>query len=279
MKRLIGVMVSFCVLLVSLSAMEARLVEAFPNQVEISWDAVKGAVWYDLYLDNQPMKRVKAPTLSQRLGSNEESLRSNREYQAIVAARTAKNETLAATQIPVRTTSWAGHYYWVNLTSDDNGGKCKNLHMEVRDSSGELEMYGYFSDVSDKAVKIFPLMPISEEYPQFEYQGDGEVEFAYRSNASAFNTTNFEPKSWKIVELERKNASLRTKISTKVGIFSFKTESLLVLEVSESGEKRVLFHNTGDGLASSGIFKSPNPGEKGVFVFVEKGSLADIPKK
>jgi len=279
MKRLAAVMVFFSILLSSLSAMEARLLGSFPNQVEISWDAVKGAVWYDLYLDNQPMKRVKAPTLCQTLGSNEESLESNRNYQVIVTARNEKNETLASTQIPVRTTSWAGHYFWVNLTDDDNGGRCRNLHLEVRDSSGELEMYGYFPDLSDKAVKIFPLLPIAEEYPQFEYRGDGEVEFAYRSNASVFNTTNLEPKSWKIVELERKNSSLRTKISTKVGIFSFKAESLLAFEVSETGEKRVLFHNTGDGLASTGIFKSPNPGENGVFVFVEKGSLADIPKK
>jgi len=279
MKRLAAVMVFFSILLSSLSAMEARLLGSFPNQVEISWDAVKGAVWYDLYLDNQPMKRVKAPTLCQTLGSNEESLESNRKYQVIVTARNEKNETLASTQIPVRTTSWAGHYFWVNLTDDDNGGKCRNLHLEVRDSSGELEMYGYFPDLSDKAVKIFPLLPIAEEYPQFEYRGDGEVEFAYRSNASVFNTTNLEPKSWKIVELERKNSSLRTKISTKVGIFYFKAESLLAFEVSETGEKRVLFHNTGDGLASTGIFKSPNPGENGVFVFVEKGRLADIPKK
>ncbi len=272
-------MFSLYILLSSLSAMEARLLDSFPNQVEISWDAVKGAVWYDLYLDNQPIKRVKAPHLSQVLGSNEESLESNREYQAIVAARTVKNVTLSAMQISVRTTSWAGHYFWENFTDDDNGGKCKNLHFEVRDATGELELYSYFSDAPDKAVKIFPLMHIAEEYPQFEYQGDGDVEFAYRSNASVFNTTNIEPKSWKIVELERKNSSLRTKISTKVGIFSFKTESLLIFEVSEAGGKRVLFHNTGDGLASIGIFKSPNPGENGVFVFVEKGSLADIPKK
>ena len=279
MKRPLVVMCSFFVLLSSLSAMEVRLLSSFPNQMEISWDAVKGAVWYDLYLDNQPMKRVKAPTLRQSLGSNEESLESNREYQVIVAARTDKNVTLAAAQIPVRTTSWAGHYFWVNLTSDDNGGKCRSLHLEARDVAGELELFGHFSALTDKAVKLFPLVPIAEEYPQFEYQGDGDVELAYRSNASVFNTTSFEPKSWKIVELERKNSSLRTKISTKVGIFSFKTESLLVFEVSEAGEKRVLFHNTGDGLASSGIFKSPNPGENGVFVFVEKGSLADIPTK
>ena len=279
MKRLLVVMFCFFLLHSSLSAMEARLLDSFPNQVELSWDAVEGAYWYDLYLDGQPIKRVKAPSLSARLGSNEESLESNREYQAIVAARTAKNVTLAATQITVKTTSWEGQYYWDNLTSNDNGGKCKNLHFEVRDASGLLEMYGYFADAPDKAVKIFPLVPISDEYPQFEYRGEGDVEFAYRSNASVFNTTNIEPKSWKILELERKNSSLRTKISTKVGMFTFKTESRLVFEVSPTGQKKVLFHNTGEGLASSGIFTSPNPGENGVFVFVEKGSLADIPMK
>ncbi len=278
MKRLCVVMFMFSLLISPLFALEARLLASFPNQVEISWDAVKGAVWYDLYLDNQPIKRVKVPMLTQRLGSNEESLESNREYQVIVAARTAKNVTLAATQIPVRTTSWEGHYFWHNLTSDDNGGKCKNMHLEVRDTEESFEIFGHFPGEQD-ALRLFPLMPIAEEYPQFDYDGDGDVEYAYRINASVLNSTNFQPKSWKIVELERKNATLRTKISTKVGIFSFKTESLLAFEVSETGEKRVLFHNTGDGLASSGIFKSPNPGENGVFVFVQKGSLADIPKK
>ncbi len=258
--------------------MEARVLASYPNQVEIAWDAVKGAVWYDLYLDNQPVKRVKALTLTQRLGSNEESLESNREYQVIVAARDAKNVTLDAVQIPVRTTSWEGHYFWENLTSDDNGGKCRSLHLEVRDTAGSFELFGHFPG-KQEGLRLFPLMPISKDYPWFEYDGDGDVELAYRTNASVFNSTNIEPKSWKIVELERGNSFLRTKISTKVGIFSFKTESLMVFEVSEAGVKRVLFHNTGDGLASSGIFKSPNPGEDGVFVFVEKGSLADIPKK
>ncbi|MBI9095920.1 MAG: hypothetical protein JEY71_13700 [Sphaerochaeta sp.] len=278
MKRLLVVMFSLSVLLSSLSAMEARLLESFPNQVEISWDAVKGAVWYDLYLDNQPIKRVEASTLRQYLGSNEESLESNREYQVIVAARTAKDVTLAATQISVRTTSWEGHYIWENLTNNDNGGKCKRLHLEVRDTAEGLELYGYFPEERN-ALRLFPLVPLAEEYPQFEYHGDGDSELAFRINASIFNTTNFDPKSWKIVELEEKNSSLRTKISTKVGIFSFKTESLYIFEVSGAGEKRVLFHNTGDGLASAGIFKSPNPGENGAFVFVEKGSLADIPNK
>lgn len=278
MKRLLVMMFWFFILLSSLSAMEARLLASFPNQLEISWDAVKGAVWYDLYLGDQPIKRVKASTLSQRLGSNEESLESNREYQVIVAARTAKNETLAATQIPVKTTSWTGHYFWENLTADDNGGKCRNLHLEVRDSTGSLEVYGHFPE-EPSPMRLFPLIPFSEEYPQLEYQGDGDVERAYRTNAAVFNTTNFEPKSWKILELVEKNSSLKTKVSTTVGMFSFKTESQIVFEVSEVGEKRVLLYNTGSGLASSGIFKSPNPRENGVFVFVEKGSLADIPMK
>ncbi|HKL58240.1 MAG TPA: hypothetical protein VJ854_07545 [Sphaerochaeta sp.] len=267
MKRLIVIIVSLIVFISPLVAMEARLLGSFPNQVEIAWDAVRGAAWYDLYLDNQPMKRVKAPTLSQRLGSNKESLESNREFQAIVAARSAANETLGATQIPVRTTSWAGHYFWENFTEDDNRGRCKSMHLEIRDGQDSLEVYGYFPDQPDKALKLFPLVPFSEEYPQFEYHGSGEVESAYRTNATMLNTKNIEPKSWQILEMEAKSGSLRTKISTKVGIFSFKTESLITFEVSDVGEKRVLFHNTGDGLASSGIFTSPNPGENGVFVF------------
>lgn len=277
MKRLVAMMLVLFGLSASLAAMEARLTASFPNQLEIAWDAVKGAVWYDLYLDNQPIKRVGAPALSQRLGSNEDSLESNREYQLIVAARSAKNVTLEATQIPVRTTSWSGHYFWENLTEDDNDGKCRSLHLEVRDGSDSMEVYGYFPGQPGRPLKLFPLLPIAEEYPEFEYHGNREVEVAYRTNASVFNTTNMEPKSWRILEAEVKNSSLRTKISTKVGIFSFRTESLMIFEISEAGGKRVLFHNTGEGLASSGIFKSPNPGENGVFVFVEKGSLADIP--
>ena len=94
MKRLVAMMLVLFGLSASLAAMEARLTASFPNQLEIAWDAVKGAVWYDLYLDNQPIKRVGVPALSQRLGSNEDSLESNREYQLIVAARSAKNVTL-----------------------------------------------------------------------------------------------------------------------------------------------------------------------------------------
>lgn len=279
MKRLVLIMLSLVAFLSPLSSMEARILGSFPNQVEVGWDSVKGAVWYDLYLDSKPMKRVKASQHSQRLGSNEESLQSNREYKLLVAARDAKNVTLAATEITARTTSWAGDYYWVNLTEDDNDGKCRLLHLEVRDIEGSLELYGHFPKEPDRPLLIFPLVPFSSEYPEYSYDGQGPVELAYRTNAEVFNSTNIQPRSWRILELEEKNSSLRTKISTKVGIFSFKTESLLSFMVSETGEKKVLFHNTGDGLASSGIFRSPNPGEDGVFVFVEKGSLADIPKK
>ncbi len=267
MKRILTVTLVLFVLISSVSAMEAWVLKSYPNQVEISWSAVEGAAWYDLYLDGQSIQRVKAPTLTQRLGSNEDSLASNRDYQCIVAARSAKNVTLDAVKFAVRTTSWAGHYYWTNLTDDDNNGRCRRLHLEVRDTSEGLEVYGYFPSEPGKALKLFPLFPISEEYPQFDYQGKGEVELAYRTNATVFNTTNIEPRSWQIVEQEVKNASLRTVISTKVGIFSFKTESLMLLEVSEAGEKRVLFHNTGSGLAASGMFQSPNPGDNGVFVF------------
>lgn len=279
MKRSLLYFFIGCLFLSSLAAMEGRLLADFPNQVLISWDRVDGAVWYDLYLDDQPIRREKSSTLVGRIGSNEEALQSNKEYQVIVAARDAKNVTLDATRFTVHTSSWAGHYYWENLTSNDNHGRCRSLHLEVRDTTDGIEMYGYFADAPEIARKLFPLLPLAQEYPEFSYHGNTEVEKAYRANAAVFNTTSIEPKTWKIEEVEVKNTFFRTKVISRVGALAFKTETVLSLEVSETGEKRVLLHNTGSGLASTGVFKSPNPGEKGVFIFKEKGSSSDIPRK
>lgn len=270
MKRWVCWLFALFLALPSLYAMQGRVEKSFPNQVEVSWDRVEGAVFYDLYINREAMKRLDSQVNSSFLGSNEMPLASHTAYSVIISARDGENKTLESVEFPIRTTSWEGSYVWYNQTEDDNEGKCRKLELLVVDQDSECKVYGMFPEVSKEPLLLFPLLPFAHEYPTLSYEGESEVELAYRTNAEVFNTTSVKPKSWRILALEKKNAFLGTKMVTKVGALSFKTESWYDFIITDDGARRVLFHNTGTGLASYGIFKSPNPGEHGVFVFHEK---------
>ena len=270
MKRWVFILLTFFFSLPSAYPLQGRVERCFPNQVEVSWDRVENAVFYDLYLNREAVKRLKSSVTNTFLGSNEQPLASNTSYSVIISARDEENRTLESVEFPVLTTSWEGTYRWINLTENDNKGKCRELVLLVVDEGPVFEVYGLFPEVSKIPLLLFPLVSPDQEQNQFSYEGAGIIERTYRTNAEVFNTTSIKPKTWQVLEIEKKNAFLGIKMLTKIGALSFKTESWYEFIITEEGEKRVLFHNTGTGMASWGIFKSPNPGEHGVFVFHEK---------
>ena len=156
-KRLISV----CYLLLAAAAMLSAVslnaeAESLPTSIKLSWDAVDGAVYYDLYEKNDFIIRLSSDVLSYR----KNNLQSDTEYSFSIAARDEDNNTLDAAFIDVRTGSWDGLYEWINKTSKDNRGKMKNLMIRVETAVDSVfgqyhKLYMIMDDGSE--VQIFPL--------------------------------------------------------------------------------------------------------------------------
>lgn len=254
-------------LLSSLNAtpLALEVVGLHPNQIQLAWEPVEGAHYYDVYLDGKPMARMT--TAFAVLGSNEQSLASHTEYQVIVAARKQGNIDLAAGQKKVITSGWEGRYRWENTTEEDNKGKCKSLEFTVVYSDGSYEVFAHY----DAVYRIFPLVSDQMLGKEVSWEGEQEHQKAYRANAEVFNTTSHVPKSWSVTKMERDASRFSVEVKTRVGSLRFTTRSTYTFALSPKGEELLLFETKGDGLASWGLFSSPNPGEKGVFhcVFLE----------
>ncbi|NCC89601.1 MAG: hypothetical protein EOM01_04520 [Spirochaetia bacterium] len=231
----------------------------YPNQIHLTWEAVEGADYYDLYLDGKPMARTTDAFAV--LGSNEESLLSHTGYQIIVAARKRGDIDLAAGMKRVVTPGWEGRYRWENVTGDDNKGKCRHLDFTVVWKDGSYEVYAQY----ERMYRIFPLVPDHLIGEEVSWDGDEVYQLAYRANAEVFNTTSYKPKSWSVTKLERGADILSVEVRTRVGSLRFTTRSRYTFALSPKGEALLFFETKGDGLASWGLFQSPNPGEKGVF--------------
>lgn len=235
------------------------LVAAYPNQLHLSWEAVTGSDYYDIYLQGQPVKRVRQTSVV--VGSNENPLESHHAYEIIVAARKTGNSEVAAAKAVFATTGWEGHYRWVNLTDKDNKGKCKQLDFFV---SYTKPVYS-IELVHDRPYVVFPLLDDNRLNEEIPFEGQSEEQIAYRANAGVFNTTKFTPSVWSVTSVEYGIDGYAVEVKTKVGALSFKTRSVYRFSLSPKGEKQLLFETKGDGLASWGLFSSPNPGENGVF--------------
>jgi hypothetical protein len=249
----------------ALFAMEGTETKKFPNQVEISWSPEKNATYYDIYLDGESLERLPATVFSTCIGSNENPLCSLTDYMVIVAARDGKNNTLCYVQIPISTTGWDGSYRWHNTTDNDNNGKCRELVLVVTEDAGGRKIFCDFS--GNGLVLLFPLFPFASEYPTVDFQSEEPEAVAYRLNASVFNTTSFTPKSWKIKKMESTVSSVTTLVETMVSNMRFTTESTFCFRVSKTGEKQIVLHNSGKGIASWGMFRCPEKNSGGDFVF------------
>ena len=236
------------------------LVGAYPNQLHLTWEAVVGSDYYDVYIDGKPVQRVRQAGVV--LGSNDKPLESHCRYEVIVAARKKGNIDIAAAKMHYSTTGWEGRYRWVNLTEKDNKGKCKQLEFLVSYAEPHYTIQGMY----DRPYTLFPLLPTDRLNETIPFEGESEQQRAYRANAEVFNTTNFTPSVWSVTSIEFGMDRYTVEVKTKVGALSFRTRSVYTFVLSPKGEKELHFETKGDGMASRGLFSSPNPGENGVFV-------------
>ncbi len=231
----------------------------YPNQIRLKWAPVPSADYYDVYLDGKPWQRTEGSEI--QVGSNENPLLSHHRYILIIAARQKGNIELASTALGFLTPGWEGHYRWKNQTTENNDGKCLQLDFLVSWKDGSYTIHGLY----DKPRLLYPMIEREQIGMQFLYEGESEVQVAYRTNAEIFNTTGFTPKTWKVKEILEEGDTLKIKVETKVGPVSATTTTTYLFRMTDEGVKQLWFETKGSGLASWGMFSSPNPGDDGVF--------------
>ncbi len=230
-----------------------------PNQIHLSWQEVEGAEYYDLYLNKEPMVQTKETKVV--LGSNDRPLTSHTHYEVLIAARKQDVRELAVERALVKTPGWEGRYRWVNLSEEDNKGKCRQLDYLVSYEEGSYVIHGLF----EKPYQLYPLVSAHRMGEHIPYEGDSPHQIAYRLNAEIFNTTNFKPKSWSVERIDYSDDRVLVEIETKVGMMRFSTISTYRFVLSSNGKQQLHFETKGSGIASWGLFENPNPGDAGIF--------------
>lgn len=263
MKKRMSIALAACLSAHMLFAMDLMVENAYPNQFSVSWTPVEGAVHYDLYADGQALDRVDGNVTSASIGSNDNPLYSNREYTLIVAARDGDNKDLDAVAVAATTSSWSGSYKWINDTGDDNKGRCKMIHYVLDDKPEGMIIQSELPELG--LVQVSP-MPVSEKWTDYD-DPDAEI---YRANAIIFNTTNFKPSKYKVVEIQQDAGGVTDILKTKAMGMSFTTTSHYRLIVTEEGKRAVLFNTKGSGLAATGIFHNPDERWDGAFLVPEE---------
>lgn len=259
-KVILCIILLGCSLSIFSSSLNLQLDSIYPNQVHLSWDKVKGAEYYDLYLNLEPM--VRTTETKAILGSNEDPLLTHTDYKVILNARNKDEEVVAADNIKFTTSGWEGHYLWINKTDDDNRGRCKQLEYLVSYKEGKYTIDRMFEE---QLYKLFPLVSPESIGKKFSFDGERPEEISYRVNARAFNTTNYSPKSWSIDNIYSSDSYLESKSTTSISFIKIPTVSKYTFVVSKEGEREMHFQTVVSKMVSQGTFTSPNPGDEGIF--------------
>lgn len=261
MKRLLTAILLFCITLPVFSAgMELVSVVAYPTQLQLQWTAVDGADYYDVYLDRVPMARIRNG-YRVVLGSNEEPLASHREYEVLVAARKEGNIDLASATAMAQTGGWEGRYRWVNRTKQTNKGRATQLDFRVTWEDGAYRIEGLFDQWRD----LFPLVSPAMIGQQFSFDGEQAAQLAYLNNMQIFNTTSVKPVWWKVVSSSSTPNSCVVDVRSRAAGIEVVTRTTFRFVVTDEGASELHLITSADGVASLSIFRSPNPGDGGVF--------------
>ncbi len=270
-KRLITV----CYLLLAAASMMSAAAlnvraEALPTSINLSWDAVDGAVYYDIYNGQASVARLPADVSSFTLSK----LFSDESYDLCVAARDAGNNDLDSEWVSVSTADWDGVYEWVNETDNDNHGKMKVFRLRLETVRDEvygqyLRMYMVNDDGSE--LRIFPLFDFGSDQAGkwVDYDDDSPTGIAYRENAERFNTSIFKPSKWRVDRIVIDYDSTSAYIQTSAFGIIVDTETTYNLYI-EDGLRKMSFTTTSESsLAESVLFDNPNPGEGDAFILTE----------
>lgn len=231
-----------------------------PNHFSLYWSEIESASHYDLYLDGRAYRRY-TDTYTATVGSNDEPLASHRAYEVMVVARSGDDTVLGLATTAVSTSGWEGEYRWENETKKDNKGRARELRFRVTYTGSEYRVEGYY----DRWYTIYPIVAPAQVGETFSFSGTLEVEQAYRANALTFNTSSIRPDRWKITRMEGTAAHLFVEAESKAKGITATTRTDFRFLVSAEGKRELHFETTAGGIAGMWIFRSPNPGDNGVF--------------
>lgn len=200
------------------------------------------------------------------------------ELDLVITGFSPDGDAVCSASCAVTTGSWAGTYLWVNPTSKDNKGKCRQIKFEVRlsDDDGQGGKYYEIYD-ADMNARLFPPEPLGVSYESHPYNEDSPAGEVFRYNSFKFNTTSAKPSSWRVSDITIMPDKYSITVKARAMIFLVSTFISYAFVMDEdTDEALLLFRLDGDGLASTGLFSNPAPGEGGRHVFVlERVSNAD----
>ena len=241
-------------------------VKPLPTGANLTWSLVPESVYYDIYIDKDFVARLDDEVTSYTLSG----LFQKNNYEVILAARTATNETLDFELVNFTTDSWKGVYRWVNTTDNDNNGMMKEFILKV--TLTKDAKYGVHNEIwtyaEDKWRKIFPFGELTGNYGWLKFSGDSDMETTYRLNCSKFNISSFIPSKWKIDKIYLLNDYCGVDITTKAFGFEIQTSSTYTFKINDEGKKIIEFRNIGTGVAEMAMFHNPVGPEKGLFILV-----------
>ena len=233
--------------------------DVIADEVALEWEAVEGALFYDIYNEEAFITRLDASILSYTL-----SLGQKEAYSLIIGARDLANNTLAAAKSSGVTGSYEGTYTWINNTDNDNHGKVKSLVMRAELATSQrygeyMKIYSVKEDGTEEL--FFPLFDLeSSSWPWVEYDSNETTAEVYRDTAARFNTSTIKPSRFRLerISLEKNKVSL----DIRTRAFGIEVITTTIFEFGHDEEGLFLkYSTTGSGVAKSAIFKNPEGGD------------------
>lgn len=169
-------------------------------------------------------------------------------------------------------TDWSGLYNWKNETDRDNGGRCKEVTMDVRKAEGKDYLYDIYMLEGDKEYRIFPIViPGTEDSSvQHKYKEKSPEGAAFRASSDKMNTSSFTPGKWRQGGFKVEGDKITYTVIPSIFGKEFEMYFIFEFSLNNKGKKSLRFYCDADfGLAKTGVFKNPNPGSDGSFVLEE----------
>lgn len=248
----------FIMIIIPFSLYASRLdlmAEVLVNDVNLEWNEVEGASFYDVYANDIFLARLDADTFSYTAVN----LDQDSAYRIIVGARNEENNTLDAEAVEVETDSFSGVYKWVNKTDDDNKGRLREITYIARLKTSPK--YGQYMEISipygDDELVIFPLQSLEDSiWPWIDYDDDGKTALAYRLNCERFNTSSLKPGRFRVSRISITPESASVEIQSSAFGFKVTTTSSYDFSMREDGVYLV-YKTSGSGLVESALFRNP----------------------
>ena len=251
--------------MISLSVMAAAsasiTADVMVNNVNLSWDRVDGADYYDLYLDNAPLIRLSKGETEYTI-SHLDQLAS---CTVILGARDKAGNTLYADKVEFTTGTYSGTYRFVNETDDDNHGKLKVLEFRAELSEGPDGQYMAISyPVDGTYIDFFPFEPYDGPWNWIKFKSGLPLAKVYKDICSRINKLDIMPTAFQIQGFKVTTDTSELNIVSKAFGIKVPTVTEFLFRSDESGTYAI-FRNSGSDLIEKALFRGDDPDDPFAF--------------